>query len=108
MAAQVQAVAHLLTGPPAAHEVVLSLDQMTSLHPHPRRLLTRPAQPGHPLEVEHEYGRAGATHLVAAFDTHAGRVYGLTVRRKRQLEYLALLEHLDRAVPCGTAKVRAG
>ena len=95
---RVRAVAALLTRPLGAHEVVLSLDEMTSLQPRPRRVATRPAQPGRPIQVEHEYGRAGATHLFAAFDTRSGRVYGLTTRRKRQVESLALLEHLDRAI----------
>jgi transposase len=98
-AAQVRTVAALLTRPLAPHEVVLSLDEMTSLQPRPRRVPTRPARPGYPLQVEHEYGRAGATHLFAAFDTRTGRVYGVTARRKRQLEYLALLEHLDHTFP---------
>ena len=98
-AAHVRAVAALLTRRLAAHEVVLSLDEMTSLQPRPRRVATRPAQPGRPLQVEHEYTRAGAAHLFAAFDTRSGRVYGLTVRRKRQAEYLALPEQLDRAIP---------
>ena len=79
--------------------MVLSLDEMTSLQPRPRRVATRPAQPGRPGQVEHEYGRAGATHLFAAFDTRSGRVYGVTTRRKRQVEYLTLLEHLDHAIP---------
>src|SRR5918998_1010313 len=69
------------------------------LHPRPRRVATRPARPGRPIQVEHEYKRAGATHLFAAFDTRSGRVYGLSARRKRQVEYLALLEHLDRSIP---------
>jgi hypothetical protein len=98
-AAQVRAVADLLTRPLAGHEAVLSLDEMTSLQPRPRRVSTRPARPGHPIQVEHEYGRAGATHLFAAFDTRAGRVYGVTARRKRQREYLTLLEHLDQSLP---------
>jgi transposase len=98
-AAQVRAVADLLTRPLDEHELVLSLDEMTSLQPRPRRAPTRPAQPGRPVQVEHEYRRAGATHLFAAFDTRSGRVYGLTTRRKRQVEYLTLLEHLDHAVP---------
>ena len=98
-AQQVRAVAALLTRPLARHEVVLSLDEMTSLQPRPRRVATRPARPGRPLQVEHEYGRAGATHLFAAFDTRSGQVYGVTTRRKRQVEYLALLAHLDQAVP---------
>jgi transposase len=98
-AAQVRAVAALLTRLLDDHEVVLSLDEMTSLQPRPRRAPTRPAQPGRPMQVEHEYQRAGATHLVAAFDTRSGQVYGVTTRRKRQVEYLTLLEHLDQAIP---------
>jgi hypothetical protein len=98
-AAQVRAVADLLTRLLDEHEVVLSLDEMTSLQPRPRRVPTRPAQPGRPLQFEHEYTRAGATHLFAAFDTRSGQTYGVTTRRKRQIEYLALLEHLDHAIP---------
>jgi transposase len=58
------------------------------------------------MQVEHEYRRAGATHLFAAFDTRSGRVYGITTRRKRQVEYLALLEHLDRSIPKSVTKIR--
>jgi transposase-like protein len=104
-AAHVRAVAALLTRRLAPHEVVLSLDEMTSLQPRPRRVATRPAQPDRPVQVEHEYRRAGATHLFAAFDTRSGHVYGLTVRRKRQVEYLSLLEHLDRSIPGSVTKI---
>src|SRR3954465_1003513 len=45
-AAQVRAVADLLTHLLTEQEVVLSLDEMTSLQPRPRRVPTRPAQPG--------------------------------------------------------------
>ena len=104
-AEQVRAVAALLTRLLDAHEVVLSLDEMTSLQPRPRRVATRPAQPGRPVQVEHEYRRAGATHLVAAFDTRSGQVYGVTTRRKRQVEYLTLLEHLDQAIPASVTTI---
>ncbi len=104
-AEHVRAVADVLTRPLAEHEAILSLDEMTSLQPRPRRAPTRPAQPGRPVQVEHEYARAGATHLFAAFDTRTGRVYGLTVRRKRQVEYLTLLEHLDRAIPASVTAI---
>ena len=104
-AAQVRAVADLLTRLLADDEVVLSLDEMTSLQPRPRRVATRPAQPGRPLQVEHEYTRAGATHLFAAFDTRSGQVYGVTARRKRQIEYLTLLEHLDQAIPASITTI---
>jgi transposase len=98
-AAQVRAVADLLTRLLDEQEVVLSLDELTSLQPRPRRVPTRPAQPGRPVQVEHEYRRAGATHLFAAVDTRSGQVHGLTTRRKRQVEYLTLLEQLDRTLP---------
>ncbi len=104
-AAQVRAVADLLTRLLDAHEVVLSLDEMTSLQPRPRRVATRPAQPGRPVQVEHEYRRAGATHLFAAFDTRSGQVYGVTTRRKRQVEYLTLLEHLDQSIPAAITTI---
>lgn len=104
-AEQVRAVADLLTRRLADHEVVLSLDEMTSWQPRPRRVPTRPAQPGRPIQVEHESGRAGATHLFAAFDTRSGQVFGLTTRRKRQVEYLALLEHLDRSLPAAITTI---
>ena len=104
-AARVRAVADLLTRLVGDDEIVLSLDEMTSLQPRPRRVPTRPALPGHPLQVEHEYTRAGATHLFAAFDTRSGQVYGVTTRRKRQIEYLSLLEHLDQAVPTTTTTI---
>ena len=104
-AAQVRAVADLLTRRLGEHEIVLSLDERTSLQPRPRRTATRPAQPGRPLQVEHEYRRAGATHLFAAFDTRSGRVYGVTTRRKRQVEYLTLLEHLDHAIPAAITTI---
>jgi transposase len=104
-AAQVRAVADLLTRLLDEHEVVLSLDEMTSLQPRPRRVPTRPAQPRRPVQVEHEYQRAGATHLFAAFDTRSGQVYGVTTRRKRQVEYLSLLEHLDRSIPASVSTI---
>lgn len=104
-AAHVRAVGDLLTRLLADDEVVLSLDEMTSLQPRPRRVATRPAQPGRPIQVEHEYKRAGATHLFAAFDTRSGQVSGVTARRKRQVEYLALLEHLDQSIPASVTTI---
>jgi len=104
-AQHVRAVADLLTRLLADDEVVLSLDEMTSLQPRPRRVPTRPAQPGRSIQVEHEYQRAGATHLFAAFDTRSGQVYGVTARRKRQIEYLTLLEHLDQTIPTSVTTI---
>jgi transposase len=103
--ARTRAVADLLTHDLAPDEVVLSLDQMTSLQPRPRVAPTRPARPGRPLRVEHEYARRGACHLFAAFDTRSGRVYGECCYRKRQAELIAFLERLDAAIPAAIATV---
>ena len=56
-------------------------------------------RPGQPLRLEHEYKRVGALHLFAAFDTRTGKVYARTERRKRQVEFIALLTQLDREIP---------
>jgi transposase len=38
-------------------------------------------------------------NLFAAFDTRTGKVYGMTASRKRQSEFIAFLEQLDRTIP---------
>jgi hypothetical protein len=86
----------LYTRPLQADELVLSLDEKTSLQPRPRLVPTLPAQPHNlPNRVEHEYKRAGALHLFAAFDTRSGKVYGHGYDRKRQREFMAFLEAVE-------------
>jgi hypothetical protein len=81
------------------HERVLSLDEMTSLQPRTRPSETRPALPGlKPVQLEHTYARKGATNLLAAFDTRSGEVTGICRQRKRQVEFIELLEVLDRRI----------
>ncbi len=91
----VAALCLLLTRPLAPNEVVLSLDEKTSLQPRIRTAPTHPARAKQPVQVEHEYRRDGALHLFAAFDTRSGRVVGQCHRRKRAAEFLAFLAHLD-------------
>jgi hypothetical protein len=84
----------------APHERVLSLDEKTSIQPRTRTHATRPPQPGLlPAHLEHEYVRKGALHLLAAFDTRSGEIIGLCRRRKRQVEFIELLEEIDRKTP---------
>jgi transposase len=97
--AAVQNVCDLYTRPLAAHEMVLCVDEKTSLQPRTRKTPTKPAQPGLPVRVEHEYERKGALNLFAAFDTRTGKVYGRTAERKRQKEFIEFLEQLDREIP---------
>lgn len=81
-------------------EVVLCMDEKTSLQPRPRAHPTKPAQPGNrPNQVEHEYKRTGALQLFAAFDTRSGRVYGRSYDRKRQVEFIDFLSHLEAQIP---------
>jgi transposase len=94
---EIQELYTRLLGP---HERVLSLDEKTSLQPRTRTVPTRPAQPGLvPVHLEHEYARKGALQLFAAFDTRTGEVTGILRRRKRQAEFIELLEKIDRETP---------
>lgn len=102
---QVHAIAALYTRPLLPTEVVLSVDEITQLQPRPRAAATRPAGPGRPLQLEHEYRRAGALNLIAAFDTRTGEVSGYLCRRKRQPEFIRFLRHLEEVVPAAVTTI---
>jgi transposase len=104
-AAQVQGICDLYTRPLRPDEVVVCADEMTSLQPRPRKAPTKAAKKDRPTLVEHEYGRCGALNLLAAFDTRTGKVYGLTASRKRQVEFIAFLEQLDREIPASVTTI---
>src|SRR4029079_12612214 len=82
-----------------SHERVLCVDEKTSLQPRQRTSVTLPAKPGLPIRLEHEYRRRGALQLLAAFDTRERAVTGICRKRKRQEEFIELLEVLDRDTP---------
>jgi hypothetical protein len=97
---QVLEIMDLYTRPLQAHEQVLSVDEKTSLQPRTRSAPTLPPQPGLvPVRVEHEYTRKGALQLFAAFDTRTGEVTGILRRRRRQVEFIELLDQIDRTAP---------
>jgi hypothetical protein len=103
---QVLELTDLYTRPLAPHERVLCLDEKTSLQPRTRTTETRPPQPGPvPAHLEHEYIRKGALNLFAAFDTRSGEVIGLCRRRKRQVEFIELLEEIDRRTPASVTLI---
>lgn len=102
---RVKNICTLYTRKLAAHEMVLCVDEKTSLQPRTRKSPTLPAQPGMPVRVEHEYERKGALNLFAAFDTRSGKVYAYTAERKRQKEFIEFLETLDREIPEHITKV---
>lgn len=98
--ATVQNICDLYTRQLGPHERVLSIDEKTSIQPRTRTSRNRPARPGNePVVIEHEYVRKGALNLFAAFDTRTGRVLGILRRRKRQVEFIELLELIDRTTP---------
>lgn len=110
-------ICHWYTCPLPAHEVVLSLDEKTSLQPRTRLAETKPAQEGVSVRLEHEYKRKGALNLLAAFDTRTGKVMGICRRRKRQAEFIELLELLETTYPpditrihvvCDNARMHTG
>jgi transposase len=104
--AQVVALCELYTRPLGAHERVLCVDEKTSLQPRTRTAPTRPAQPGGtPVQIEHEYQRKGALNLLAAFDTRSGQVIGICRKRKRQAEFIELLEAIEAATPPSTTVI---
>jgi len=85
--------------------MVLCVDEKTTLQPRPRLAATLPARPGSPTRLEHEYTRAGALHLFAAFDTRTGKVYARNEVRKRQIEFIGFLSQLERELPIGKTRV---
>lgn len=104
--AQVVEIEDLYTRPLEPWERVLCLDEKTSLQPRTRTRPTRPARPGlRPVQVEHEYERKGALHLLAAFDTRTGEVSAVLRRRKRQAEFIELLERIDKATPASVTAI---
>jgi transposase len=104
-AAQVHEICELYARPLGPDEVVLCLDEMTSLQPRPRESKTLPTATDRPTRVEHEYRRDGALNLFAALDTRTGKVYGTTAPRKRQSEFIAFLEQLDGEIPDSVATI---
>jgi hypothetical protein len=98
--AKIDALCTLYTRALGAHERVLCLDEKTSVQPRHRTAPTRPARRGNePVRIEHEYVRGGALNVIAAFDTRSGEVIEICRRRKRQVEFIELLEAIDQATP---------
>jgi hypothetical protein len=97
-AAQGHAIVTLYTRPWGVWEMVLCVDEKTSLQPCTRKTPTLAAPPGRPVRVEHEYTRQGALTLFAGFDTRTGTGYATPAERKRQGECIAFLEHGDQEI----------
>jgi hypothetical protein len=102
----VSSIIELYTRPLLPHEIVLSVDEKTSLQPRPGNSSTKPAKSGNiPDLYEHEYRRDGALNLFAAFNTRTGKVIGQCYGRKRQSEFISFLEHIDKTIPQTTTLI---
>jgi DDE superfamily endonuclease/homeodomain-containing protein len=97
-AAPVQELVTLYTRPLGVWEMVVCVDEKTSLQPRTRKAPTLAAQPGLPVRVEHEYTRKGALNLLAGFETRTGKVYATTASRQRQVECITFVEHLEQEI----------
>lgn len=102
---RVTALCQLYTQPLSAQQRVLCLDEKTSIQPRPRTAPTKPARPGAAVRVEAEYKRCGATNLLGALDTRTGQVLAVCRRRKRQQEFLDLLELIERETPTAVGRI---
>ena len=103
---RVQEICDLYTRPLDSSECVLCVDEKTSIQPRPRTAQTRPARINkRAVQLEHAYARSGALNLIAAFDTRTGKVAGICRPRKRQAEFIELLELLDRRIPRSKTRI---
>lgn len=101
----VRQIASLYTRALEEWERVVCVDEHTSLQPRPRLAPTCATRPDQPTRVEHEYRRCGALNLLGAFDTRTGQVLGEIAPRKRQIEFIALLEQLEAAYPPNVTRI---
>lgn len=88
-AARVRTICDLYTRLLADDEVVLCIDEKTSIQPRGRTAPTLPAQAGKPACVEQTYMRSGALNLFAAFNTRSGEVIGWSAAHKRAPEFVS-------------------
>lgn len=102
---QVESIVDLYTQALKEDELVLCLDEKTSLQPRRRLSPTLPARRGAPVRVEHEYERSGALNLFAAFNTRTGKVVGMTAPRKRAVEFLRFMARLDSLIDPGVRTI---
>jgi hypothetical protein len=86
------------------NEYVISADEKTSIQARHRRHPTRPASPGHPMLVEHEYERRGALAYLAAWDVHRAKVFGRLEPKTGIKPFDRLVTQVMHSEPYGSAK----
>lgn len=104
-AAAVRDIHELYTRPLAANEIVLCVDEKTSIQPRRRTAPTLPARSRKPVRVEQHYTRDGALNLFAAFNTRTGEVIGWSATTKRAAEFVSFLDLLDASTPANVTTI---
>jgi len=86
-----------------AKEYVLCADEKTSIQARARLVGTRPAIPGHPLLVEHEYERMGAIAMLTAWDVHRGQAFSVYVPQTGKDSFRSLVSTIMAQEPYASA-----
>jgi hypothetical protein len=86
------------------NDYVISADEKTSIQARNRRHPSRPARPGHAMQVEHEYKRGGALAYLAALDVFGGRVMGHLSAKTGIEPFGALVERVMTEEPYAAAE----
>jgi transposase len=98
-AAKARAICQLYLNPPEGN-VLISLDEKTSIQAKSRKHPTRTLRRGHVARREFEYIRHGTVSLIAAMDVRSGEVLGEIIPGKNNSEnFIRFLTSIDRAVP---------
>src|SRR5215213_1051114 len=88
---------------PAAHAVVLSIDEKSQIQALDRTQPGLPLKKGRAGTMTHDYKRHGTTTLFAALDVLEGKVIGRCMQRHRHQEFIRFLNAIEKAVPAKKA-----
>ena len=84
---------------PAAHAVVLSIDEKSQIQALDRTQPGLPMKKGRCGTMTHDYKRHGTTTLFAALNVLDGTVVGRNMQRHRRQEFIRFLNQVEAAVP---------
>jgi transposase len=84
---------------PAAHAIVVCVDEKSQIQALERTQPVPPMAPGRPERRTHGYLRHGTTTLCAALEVATGRVTDACHPRHRHIEFLGFLKQVAKAYP---------
>jgi hypothetical protein len=86
---------------PAAHAIVLSVDEKSQIQALDRTQPGLPMKKGRAGTLTHDYKRHGTTTLFAALDVLEGKVIGRCMQRHRHQEFIRFLNAIEAEIPVG-------